>query len=89
MAIFPKYGPEDIDMLRGEVNVVSDPVTTQRCDRCGAQAYVEALLKSGATLTFCAHHGRQYEAELRPQCIEWDDRSNQVPVAEKPANVPA
>lgn len=28
-----------------------------RCDRCGAQAYVEVTLNSGTgTLLFCAHH---------------------------------
>jgi hypothetical protein len=35
-----------------------------RCDRCGAQAFVRAVLPSGSDLVFCAHHGRQYEAGL-------------------------
>lgn len=29
--------------------------TTDRCDRCGAQAYVQVIGKSGELL-FCAHH---------------------------------
>jgi hypothetical protein len=32
-----------------------------RCDRCGAQAFVRAIFVSG-DLMFCGHHGR----ELRP-----------------------
>lgn len=30
----------------------------ERCDRCGAQAFVRAVLVSG-DLLFCAHHGRE------------------------------
>lgn len=28
----------------------------ERCDRCGAPAYVEVVLGGGGTLLFCAHH---------------------------------
>lgn len=31
-----------------------------RCDRCGAQAYIRARLISGGELLFCAHHGREH-----------------------------
>ncbi|GAB3254842.1 DUF7455 domain-containing protein [Kineosporia babensis] len=34
---------------------------------CGAQAYVTALLPSGNTLLFCAHHGHNLEATLVQQ----------------------
>lgn len=37
---------------------------TDRCDRCGAQAYVRVVLKGGELL-FCAHHGRAHQARLR------------------------
>lgn len=40
-------------------------VTSDRCDRCGAQAYVRATLPSGGELLFCAHHARQHEERLR------------------------
>lgn len=36
-----------------------------RCDRCGAQAYIRATLASGGELLFCAHHGRAHEDKLR------------------------
>lgn len=31
-----------------------------RCDNCGAQAYVQVLFESGELL-FCAHHWNKYE----------------------------
>lgn len=36
-----------------------------RCDRCGAQAYVRATLASGGELMFCAHHGKEYAEKLK------------------------
>ncbi|MFN2517670.1 MAG: hypothetical protein ABR604_01310 [Jatrophihabitantaceae bacterium] len=42
------------------------PLTaTDRCDRCGAQAYVRATLVSGSELLFCAHHWHDNEVRLR------------------------
>jgi len=35
-----------------------------RCDRCGAQAYVKATLADGLDLLFCGHHFRAHEAKL-------------------------
>jgi len=44
----------------------ASPLTaTDRCDRCGAQAYVRATLISGSELLFCAHHWRDNESPLR------------------------
>jgi hypothetical protein len=36
-----------------------------RCDRCGAQAYLRVELRSGGELHFCAHHAREHEDKLR------------------------
>lgn len=38
---------------------------TDRCDRCGAQAYMRAELPSGLELMFCAHHGREHQQKLQ------------------------
>ena len=37
-----------------------------RCDRCGAQAYVKATLPTadGMELLFCGHHFRAHELKL-------------------------
>jgi hypothetical protein len=40
-------------------------VAADRCDRCGAQAYVRVTLPSGGELLFCAHHARKHEAKLQ------------------------
>lgn len=36
-----------------------------RCDRCGAQAYVRVELSSGGELLFCAHHAREHADKLQ------------------------
>jgi hypothetical protein len=42
-----------------------DLTALDRCDRCGAQAYVRVELLSGGQLLFCAHHAREHEQKLR------------------------
>jgi hypothetical protein len=38
---------------------------TDRCDRCGAQAYLRVELTGGGELLFCAHHAREHGDKLR------------------------
>jgi hypothetical protein len=46
--------------------IAASPFTAaDRCDRCGAQAYVRATLESGLDLLFCAHHWHANETRLR------------------------
>ena len=48
-----------------------------RCDSCGAQAYVQVwLAPDGAGLLFCAHHAHQYDAKLRTIAIAIHDETN-------------
>lgn len=43
------------------------PLTaSDRCDRCGAQAYVQVVLASGGELLFCGHHAREHSAKYTP-----------------------
>lgn len=37
---------------------------TDRCDRCGAQAYLRVILPSGGELMFCAHHANAHREKL-------------------------
>ena len=43
----------------------ASPLTAaDRCDRCGAQAYVRATLPGGTDLLFCGHHGNAHRPSL-------------------------
>lgn len=42
-----------------------DLTVSDRCDRCGAQAYIRATLAEGLELLFCAHHGREHSEKLK------------------------
>jgi hypothetical protein len=45
--------------------LIAEPLTAvDRCDRCGAQAYVRVTMPAGSELFFCAHHGREYTPKL-------------------------
>jgi hypothetical protein len=64
---------------RGEVTTALAPspslTAADRCDRCGAQAYVRVRLASGGELLFCAHHGKAYEDGLRKVAADIQDES--------------
>jgi hypothetical protein len=46
-----------------------------RCDRCGAQAYVRVLLPSRLELLFCAHHNRKHARALAEIAVEIQDET--------------
>lgn len=50
---------------------------SDRCDRCGAQAFVAVSMKSGAPLLFCGHHFNENETKLIAQggSLSADQRS--------------
>jgi hypothetical protein len=48
-----------------------------RCDSCGAQAYIAAEL-NGSQLLYCAHHGRKYEEKLRAIASSWLDETGRL-----------
>lgn len=45
-----------------------------RCDRCGAQAFVRVVLVSGELL-FCGHHAKAYQDKLRDKAVNWVDET--------------
>ena len=49
-----------------------------RCDRCGAQAYVRALLPNGLELLFCAHHSRQHSSALTKIAADIYDETDRL-----------
>jgi len=48
-----------------------------RCDVCGAQAFIRVVLASG-DLVFCAHHGMANEEKLKPIAIAWQDETSKI-----------
>ena len=43
--------------MTNQITMEQTPLNSlDRCDRCGAQAYVRAILVSGGELLFCSHH---------------------------------
>lgn len=49
-----------------------------RCDRCGAQAYLRVTLPSGGELLFCAHHARAHEDKLKQVALRIHDESSKI-----------
>lgn len=49
-----------------------------RCDRCGAQAYILVRLTSGRDLQFCVHHYTAHSEALRPVTNEVIDESSRL-----------
>lgn len=54
-----------------------------RCDSCGAQAYVRVTLASGELL-FCAHHASRFKEKLYPTALAWHDESDRLIEASRP-----
>jgi len=60
------------------------PLTAvDRCDRCGAQAYLRVSLQGGGELLFCAHHAREHGDKLREIAAYVHDETDKL--ADTPA----
>jgi len=59
--------------------LATTPLTAaDRCDRCGAQAYVRVMLTTGGELLFCAHHGREHSPKLQQIAAEIQDETDKL-----------
>ena len=63
-----------------ELDSVYELSALDRCDSCGAQAYVRVTMSTG-DLFFCAHHGAQFKEKLSATALEWHDESDRLNVA--------
>ena len=62
------------------------PLTAvDRCDRCGAPAYLRVLLQSGGELLFCAHHAREHGDKLREVASHVQDETDKLSDDKTPA----
>ncbi|AIC47491.1 DUF7455 domain-containing protein [Rhodoluna lacicola] len=60
-----------------EVSQVRELNATDRCDVCGAQAYIRVSLSTGE-LMFCSHHGNEKRSKLEPIAIAWQDETEKL-----------
>jgi hypothetical protein len=57
----------------------SAPLTAEdRCDRCGAQAYLRVELAAGGELLFCAHHAREHGEKLKEIAAHVHDETHKL-----------
>jgi hypothetical protein len=49
-----------------------------RCDRCGAQAYVRAVMANGFELLFCGHHAKKYQEGLSNVATRIQDETERI-----------
>lgn len=65
-----------------------DPLNaTDRCDRCGAQAYVRAYPVTGGELLFCVHHNKEHRPALEANgAIFYDECAKIEQLAGSPAS---
>ncbi|MBO1750568.1 hypothetical protein J4G33_01990 [Actinotalea sp. BY-33] len=56
----------------------TSPLTAaDRCDSCGAQAYVRVVLATGELL-FCAHHARAHESAFTDLAVHVQDETDRL-----------
>ena len=51
---------------------------SDRCDRCGAQAYFRVTLHNGGELLFCAHNAKAHEDKLKQVALSIQDESGRL-----------
>ena len=68
-----------------QIVLEATPLTAvDRCDRCGAQAYVRATLLSGGELLFCGHHAKEYAEKLKSVAANLQDETSRL--AQEPSH---
>jgi len=64
--------------LTGALAPTKPLTAADRCDRCGAQAYVRVLLDGAGELLFCGHHNRQHGPALAKIAVEIQDETQRL-----------
>ncbi|WP_366179779.1 hypothetical protein ABXS69_05495 [Actinomyces timonensis] len=73
----PGSAPEAVPSTE-DAAVEPRPLTTaDRCDACGAQAWMRVVLTAGELL-FCAHHGRAHAPALAERALFIQDESSRL-----------
>jgi hypothetical protein len=67
------------EIMSAQITMEQTPLNSlDRCDRCGAQAYVRAILISGGQLLFCSHHAKSYAEGLKPVTAVIQDETQKL-----------
>ena len=69
---------DDEELAAAGAQLLTRLTAMDRCDRCGAQAYVRVLLPSYLELLFCAHHNRQHASALAGIAMEIQDETGRL-----------
>lgn len=83
-------GPQDDGHPPGKENDTMNATlapslsAADRCDRCGARAYIRARLHSGGELFFCGHHGRKHLPALAHAAADIHDESGTLTASPEP-----
>ncbi|MBK8446365.1 MAG: hypothetical protein IPL41_06695 [Micropruina sp.] len=56
---------------------VEELTAADRCDRCGAQAYLRVVLNSGELL-FCAHHAKAHSDRIKQVALTIQDETGKL-----------
>jgi hypothetical protein len=65
------------DQVVDETTELPALTAADRCDICGAQAFIRVVLESG-DLVFCGHHGTANKDKLKPIAISWQDETDKL-----------
>ncbi len=60
-----------------EIHRVYELSALDRCDSCGAHAYVHATLATG-DLYFCAHHAARFREKITGTAVAWLDETDRL-----------
>jgi hypothetical protein len=63
--------------IEQEQEVNNSLSAADRCDECGAQAYIRVELATGELL-FCGHHGNEKRDALEPIAVKWQDETDKL-----------
>lgn len=56
---------------------VEELTAADRCDRCGAQAYLRVTMSAGELL-FCAHHAKAHSDRLKQVALNIQDETDKL-----------
>ena len=49
-----------------------------RCDRCGAQAYVRTRMQGDLELLWCGHHWGEHGDKMKPLAVDIHDETHKL-----------